>query len=284
MEISINSLHYSYTKDTALLRELDWYCPSGSIIGLLGKNGAGKSTLLSLLIGLLKPKNDSIKIGGISPFKRDPDFLKQVFLLTDEINYPPSMSIKSYVETLAPFYPLFNASQFDNNLKDFGLGFASKLGSLSLGERKKVFLSFTLSTNCKLLLLDEPTNGLDIPSKQVFRKIVSANLSEDQTLIISTHLVKDVENLIERVAILHEGKLALDADLIELSDKFHFGYAPELVEENLYSEKHLTGFQLIRERKEHEAQTHVNLELLFNAVLNKSLPHKSIDQFQTQNA
>jgi len=282
MFISVNDLHFSYSKNNVPFNGLDWNCTAGSIVGLFGKNGAGKSTLLRLLIGLLFPKGGMVKIAGHYPKEREPDFLEHVYLLSDEMKYPASMRVKSYVETMAPFYPLFSFSQFNEILGDFGIDRSSKLGALSLGQRKKVFLSFALSTNCKLLLFDEPTNGLDIPSKSVFRKVVVGNLTEDQTMIISTHLVADVEKLIDRVAILNEGKLALDADLMELSDRFYFGNSSGMEEGALYSEKHLTGYQFIRDRKDQEKQTPINLELLFNAVLNRSLGKYSI--FQSQNS
>lgn len=266
MMISVNDLNFSYSKKNTLFNGLDWNCPSGSIVGLLGKNGAGKSTLLRLLIGLLYPKKGQIKIGKWYPQDRDPEFLEQVYLLTDELEFPAAMKVKNYEKVMAPFYPLFDSSQFDRILEDFGIDKASKLGALSLGQRKKVFLSFALSTNCKLLLFDEPTNGLDIPSKSVFRKVVAGNLNEDQTLIISTHLVADVEKLIDRVAILNEGKLALDADLMSLSDQLSFGYSDKQEEGILYSEKYLTGYQFIRQRNSFEDQSSINIELLFNAV------------------
>lgn len=282
MEIFINELNYSYPKRDILFDRLNWHCPPGSIVGLLGKNGAGKSTLLRLLIGLLYPIQGNIKIGNYNPRERDADFLQQAFLLTDEIKFPPAITIKSYVKTLAPFYPLFSVSQFENILEDFGINKNSKLGSLSLGQQKKVSISFALSTNCKVLLFDEPTNGLDIPSKSVFRKVITSCLNENQTLIISTHLVSDVEKLIDRIGILNEGRFVLDADLIELSDQFYFGNSSRKEVEFIYSEKHLTGYQYIRQRKAHETQTPINLELLFNAVQKKGWDKNLI--FQSQNS
>jgi ABC-2 type transport system ATP-binding protein len=280
--ISIQNLSFFYPKKSALFQELDWECPAGSIVGLLGKNGAGKSTMLHLLAGMLFPKSGTITLHTHIPKERKPDFLEQVFFLPDDIAYAGNMSIANYEKMMGAFYPLFDSAKFEKILRDFDLEKKVKLKELSLGERKKVFLSFGLSTNCKFLLFDEPTNGLDIPSKSVFRKVVAGNLNEDQTLIISTHLVADVENLIDRVAILNQGKIYLDADLLELSDRLLFSFSSSLPNDALHSEKFGTGYQFIRSRKEQEAQTPVSLELLFNAVLNKSLSNKSI--FQTQNS
>jgi len=278
--ISIQNLSFSYPKKDSLFHGLDWECPNGAVIGLLGKNGAGKSTLLHLLGGLLFPKSGAITLDTHIPKERKPDFLEQIFFLPDDIAYVGNMSIANYQKVMGAFYPLFDLAQFDKILRDFGLEKKVKLKELSLGERKKVFLSFGLSTNCKFLFFDEPTNGLDIPSKSVFRKVIAGNLNEDQTLIISTHLVADVEKLIDRVAILNQGKIQIDADLLELSDRLFFSSSTNLPDEVLYSEKFGTGYQFIKIRKGNEAQTPVSLELLFNAVTSNNLNEYLIFQSQ----
>jgi len=278
MIVSVKDLNFSYPKRPMLFEGLQWSVPEGSVVGLLGKNGAGKSTLLHLLSGLLFPKSGTINLGQHIPKDRRPAFLEEIFLLTDDVAYSGNMSISEYQKVMGAFYPAFDSSQFDQILADFGLEKKVKLNELSLGERKKVFLSFGLSTNCRFLLFDEPTNGLDIPSKSVFRKVVAGNLKDEQTLIISTHLVADVEKLIDRVAILNEGKIQLDADLLELSDRLLFSSSANLPDDALHAEKFGTGYQFIRSRKEQEAQTPISLELLFNAVLNNSLNENSILQ------
>src|SRR5690606_28066604 len=241
MIVSVKDLDFSYHKKPLLFEGLQWSVPEGSVVGLLGKNGAGKSTLLHLLSGLLFPKSGSITIGANIPRERKLIFLEQIFFLADDVAYAGNMSIREYHKVMGVFYPAFDPSQFDQILADFGLEKKVKLKELSLGERKKVFLSFGLSTNCRFMLFDEPTNGLDIPSKSVFRKVVAGNLNEDQTLIISTHLVGDVEKLIDRVAILNQGKIQLDADLLELSDRWIFGASSDIPDEAKYSEKFGTG-------------------------------------------
>ncbi|PZX61120.1 ABC-2 type transport system ATP-binding protein [Algoriphagus ratkowskyi] len=282
MIVSVKDLNFSYPKRPQLFDGLHWYIPEGSVVGLLGKNGTGKSTLLHLLSGLLFPKSGTITLASHIPRERKPSFLAEVFFLADDIAYPGNMSIGAYEKIMGAFYPEFDSSQFDQILADFGLEKKVKLKELSLGERKKVFLSFGLSTNCRFLLFDEPTNGLDIPSKSIFRKVVAGNLTDEQTLIISTHLVADVENLIDRVAILNNGKIQLDADVLELSDRWVFGTSSNLPDEALHTEKVGTGYQFIRSRKHQEPQTPVSLELLFNAVLHNSINENSI--LQTQNS
>lgn len=269
--ISIQNLDFSYPKKAALFHDLDWECASGSIVGLLGKNGAGKSTFLGLLSGLIFPKNGSIQIHDRQPKERKATFLQELFVVPDELALPLNLSVSAYTKMMSPFYPKFDKTKFQSLLRDFEIGPNSKLGDFSFGQQKKVVLAFALSTNCELLLFDEPTNGLDIPSKTSFRKAVAANLSEEQTLIIATHLVKDVENLIDRVVILADGRVRLDQDLLELSDRLSFGMAASAPEHAIYMEENKLGVQFIQARDAGENQTPVSLELLFNAVISGAI-------------
>ncbi len=280
--ISIQNLSFSYPKKVSLFHELNWECSDGSIIGLLGKNGAGKSTFLRLLSGLIFPKNGEVKVGLQNPRDRQPDFLKDIFLIPDELAIPIHLKVSDYTKMMAPFYPQFDFVRFETLLKEFEIEENAKLGDFSFGQQKKVVLAFGLSTNCKFLLFDEPTNGLDIPSKSTFRKAVAANLGDQQTLIIATHLVKDVENLIDRVVILGDGKVKLDEDLLALSDQMNFGYAIEMPETAIYSEKSGVGLHFIQTRQENQNQSQVNLELLFNAVVSGAISAQTFsDQNQT---
>jgi ABC-2 type transport system ATP-binding protein len=278
--ISIQNLSFSYPKKDSLFHELNWECSDGSIIGLLGKNGAGKSTFLRLLSGLIFPKNGEVKVGLQNPRDRQPDFLKDIFLIPDELAIPIHLKVSDYTKMMAPFYPQFDFVRFETLLKEFEIEENAKLGDFSFGQQKKVVLAFGLSTNCKFLLFDEPTNGLDIPSKSTFRKAAAANLGDQQTLIIATHLVKDVENLIDRVVILGDGKVKLDEDLLALSDQLNFGYSVEMPETAIYSEKGGVGLHFIQTRQENQNQSQVNLELLFNAVVSGAI---SVQTFLNQN-
>jgi ABC-2 type transport system ATP-binding protein len=246
----------------------------------LGKNGAGKSTFLRLLSGLIFPKNGEVKVGLQNPRDGQPDFLKDIFLIPDELAIPIHLKVSDYTKMMAPFYPQFDCGRFETLLREFEIEENAKLGDFSFGQQKKVVLAFGLSTNCKFLLFDEPTNGLDIPSKFTFRKAVAANLGDQQTLIIATHLVKDVENLIDRVVILGDGKVKLDEDLLALSDQLNFGYSVEMPETAIYSEKGGVGLHFIQTRQENQNQSQVNLELLFNAVVSGAI---SVQTFLNQN-
>jgi len=236
------------------------------IYGLLGKNGTGKSTLLYLIAGLLRPVHGSVCCDDVVTARRLPQTLEEIFLVPEEFDLP-SMSLKRYVELNAPFYPRFSQERLEACLKDFELTTDLNLKALSMGQKKKVFMSFALATNTKLLLMDEPTNGLDIPSKSQFRRTVAQNMSEEQTIIISTHQVHDVEALLDHILMLNQRELLLNASVQDIMEKYVFEYRmPDQMESVLYAEPTLQGNAVMAVRQEGQAETQVNLELLFNAV------------------
>ncbi len=266
--IQTNKLYFNYRKQQNLFNNLTLKQKSGNITGLLGKNGAGKSTLLNLLAGLLHPKQGSIEVNGYVPSKRDPNFLSDIFLVTDE-PFLPSLTISSYIRVYAPLYKNFDSEKMSRILKEFELFENQKLDGISHGQKKKFVIAFALSTNCKLLLLDEPTNGLDIPSKSVFRKVLVNSVDEEQLVIISTHQVKDIETVIDKIVILEEGKIVFEKDTYQITEKFQFQKTQSLsnISEIIYSEKCPGGYKVILTAKDNE-ETVINIELLFNAIIN----------------
>ena len=154
-----------------------------------------------------------------------------------------------------------------------------KLNTLSFGQQKKFIIAFALACNTRILLLDEPTNGLDIPSKIRFRKLISTVFSEDRMIFISTHQIRDLDNLIDRVIIVDEGQLVLNDSLSEIEEKLCFKTVANTAEYPviLYSEDSLKGVSIVVENKQKEASK-VNLEHLFNAVTENSSIAKSIFQ------
>ena len=199
--IQSDNLMFNYQKQEPLFKDLSFNQEGGNIIGLLGKNGAGKSTLLNIFSGLLAPKSGSIYVNGHIPFKRNPNFLADIFLVTDEL-YLPNLTVNKYVKEYAPFYKNFNLEKFNTLISKFEIDVYSKLQKLSHGQQKKAIMAFALSTNCKILLLDEPTNGLDIPSKSIFRKLLVSSIEDDQLVIVSTHQVKDIDTIIDKIVFL----------------------------------------------------------------------------------
>jgi len=264
--IQINDLNFAYPRQQALFNSLSVHLEAGSITGLLGKNGAGKTSLLKLITGLLHPQSGELSVLGYHPRKREVPMLNDVFLVPEEF-YFPAISINDYQKAYAPFYPKFDHAMLDRILSEFELSTKSNLQRLSHGQKKKFLIAFALSTRCRILVLDEPTNGLDIPSKSLFRKILAGSLDENQLVVISTHQVKDVENLIDKIIILDNGKVIFNQTMADISRKVCFlSGTSEDVEEAIYSEAVPGGYRLMMPNG--HAETEVDIELLFNAITN----------------
>ncbi len=172
--IKIQNLHFAYRKK-AVFNGLNLSLERGHIYGLLGKNGTGKSTLLANIAGLLFPDKGTIEVLGYDPGKRQPWFLREVFMVPEEF-YLPDIPLEQLLTYHAAFYPRFNKTQFQKYCTDFEIPLNSTLQHMSYGQKKKVLISFGLATNAALLLMDEPTNGLDIMSKSQFRKVMAGAL------------------------------------------------------------------------------------------------------------
>ena len=278
--IEIKNLSFGYKKKKQLYKNLNLNLQVGSIYGLLGKNGAGKSTLLKNFTGLLFPTKGHLNVNGFTPKKRLPSFLETIYFIPEEV-YVPSLTIKGYKNLFAPFYPLFNEEQFYSYLGQLDVLDKGKLSTLSFGQQKKFVIAFALACNTKILFLDEPTNGLDIPSKIKFRKLISSVFTEDKMIFISTHQIRDLDNLIDNVIIIDNGELLLQASISEITNKLSFKVVDEMPDGNkvLYSESSLKGYSIVVENITGE-QSKVNLEYLFNAVTGN--PEKSKLIFNTK--
>ena len=265
--IEVKDLIFSYPgQNQRLFDGFDLKLEENKIYGLLGKNGTGKSTLLYLLSGLLRAKSGTVQVLGFTPHLREAEMLREVFLVPEEYDLPQT-PLSKYVKLISPFYPRFSNEVLNTCLQEFELEGDPKLGALSMGQKKKVYMSVALAANTRLLLMDEPTNGLDIPSKSQFRKVVAQQMREDRTLIISTHQVHDVETLLDHVLILNQRELLLNASVSELTERYRFDLRmPGDTDGMLYAEPSLQGNASMSLRKPGEEETQVNLELLFNAV------------------
>ena len=211
--INIQNIKFAYSKEV-VLDGFSLKFEKGGIYGLLGKNGTGKSTLLYLMMGLLRPQKGSVTIDGIDAALRRPEVLSEMFLVPEEYDLP-AISLSAYVKAIKPFYPRFSEDLLKQCLANFEMNSDINLGQLSMGQKKKVYMSIALAANTRYLLMDEPTNGLDILSKSQFRKVVIEGMSEDKTIIISTHQVHDVELLLDHVCIIERNNVLLNEPLVE---------------------------------------------------------------------
>lgn len=237
----------------------------GGIYGLLGSNGAGKTTLLYLISGLLTPLEGKVEYNGNDTRLRLPKTLSDIFIVPEELTLP-AISLDTYIKYNAPFYPRFSREDLDRHIETFGIGKLrhEKLTSLSMGQRKKVFMCFALACNTSLLLMDEPTNGLDIPSKAAFRRFIATSASDDKIIIISTHQVRDIETLLDHVLIMDSQRLLLDSSIAEITGKLAFITTSDrsLIDKALVSQPSVGGTQIVI-ANDGDLDTEVNLESLF---------------------
>ncbi|MCM1177551.1 MAG: ATP-binding cassette domain-containing protein [Bacteroidales bacterium] len=261
--IKIENLGFSYG-ESVVLKNITMTLEEGKIYGLLGENGVGKTTLLTLLCGLKNVKTGSINVDGHTPYKREPSFLSNQYYLSDEV---PEVNMKAvdYARNYGKFWEKFDMDKFIEIMDVFENDPQKKMNRMSFGQLKKTYISFALACNCKYIFMDEPTNGLDIPSKAQFRKAVTKYTSEDSTLLISTHQVRDLENIIDPIIILDRQDVLLNASISEISEKLYFDYSNEIRPGALYSEMTPGGCVQVTPNATGE-DSRVNIEALFNTV------------------
>ncbi len=261
--IEIKDLAFSYGK-TPILKSITTTLEEGRIYGLLGENGVGKTTLLTLLCGLKKVCSGSITTDGENPFDRTPTLLQNQFYLPDEV-LPVAMKAECFAKERGAFWPDYEHSKFLEIMKEFENDPAKKMNQMSAGQLKKTYISLALACGCKYIFMDEPTNGLDIPSKTQFRSAIMKYTSDDSTIVISTHQVRDLENIIDPIIILDRQDVLLNASVEEITSKLYFDYGKQLHPESLYSEQLPGGFIQVYPNTTGE-DSKINVEALFNAV------------------
>lgn len=271
--IKTQNLAFSYGKKE-VLRNISLSLEPGKIYGLLGENGVGKTTLLTLLCGLKKPAAGTIEADGRDPYRREPSLLADQYFLPDEVAASTEKAV-DWAKSRGGFWPDFSLDCFSEIMEVFEADKNQKMSTMSAGQLKKTHISFALACSVKYLLMDEPTNGLDIPSKAQFRSAILKYTPEDSTIVISTHQVRDLENVIDPIIILDRQDVLLNASLDRISEKLFFDYGTMLHPDSLYSEQLPGGFiQVCRNLS--GADSKVNIEALFNAVHKNKTTSKSL--------
>lgn len=279
--IKVENLSFTYPKSKHMvLHDFSFSLEAGRVYGLLGRNGAGKSTLLYLMTGLLTPKKGKIMYHDINVRSRLPMTLQDMFLVPEEFELP-SISLKKYIDLNAPFYPNFSKEDMYKYLHCFEMDMDVNLGELSMGQKKKVFMSFALATNTSLLLMDEPTNGLDIPGKSQFRKFMASGMTDNKTIVISTHQIRDIDKMLDSVMIMDESRVLLNESTVHICEKLCFKESDDrsLIDKALFAVPSLHGNSLLL-LNEHNEDSDINIELLFNAIL--AQPQKIANLFHAQ--
>ena len=261
--IQVQNLSFSYGSK-AVLNNISLDVREGNIYGLLGENGVGKTTLLTLLCGLKKPQQGSILVDERNPFRREPSLLAEQFYLPDEVE-PVQAKAVSFARETGSMWPRFDMEMFLEILREFEVDPQQKMDSMSTGQLKKTWIAFALACNARHYFMDEPTNGLDIPSKSQFRKAIMKYTSEESAIVISTHQVRDLEEIIDPIIILDKEDVLLNASLETITQKLFFDYGNQIHADALYLEHTPSGAIQVYPNTTGE-ESKVNLEALFNAA------------------
>ena len=262
--VNLNEASFSYGKHK-VFDNVSMKLEKGKIYGLLGENGVGKSTLLKILSGLLKMNGGECSVFGEAPYKRTPSFLQDIFYLPEDFA-GDNVVVEKYAMQLGQFYPNFSPDKFQRILGEFGVEGKAKFNKLSLGQQKKAIIAVALSLGTKVLLMDEPSNGLDIPSKALLRRLIAENASDEQLIVISTHQVKDLENLIDPIIIMDKESVLMNASIEEITRRLTFGIEAQEDKDALYCQRDLRGYITVK-HNEYGVETPVDLEALFNCAL-----------------
>jgi len=269
--VQINQLYFAYRRDKKVLSDINLNLQPGHIYGLLGKNGSGKSTLLKCIAGLMFPTSGTCLLEGNDTSQRSIDVLKELYFIPEDI-YVPALSPEQFVKNTALFYPRFNTEQFFQHLTVLEVDPKRAMNKLSYGQQKKALIAFGLASNTRLLIMDEPTNGLDIPSKIQFRKLIASAVTDDRCIVISTHQVRDLDNLIDTLLLVDQEYIVVNVSVDQLSDKLIFGFFDDITGlDIIYSEETLKGHYVIA-RNTTNKYSRTDLELLFNAVVTGNEP------------
>mgnify|MGYP004537265203 CR=1 FL=1 len=213
--LTCSALSKRYGANTAL-DSIDLAIEPGRIVGLLGPNGSGKTTLIKLANGLLTPTSGEIRIGGKEP---SPQTKAEVSYLPDRNHLPDWMSVREAIGYYADFYEDFRKDSADRMVADLGLNPMQKIKTLSKGTLEKLQLILVMARRAKLYLLDEPIGGVDPATRDYILRTIISNYNEEAAVIISTHLIADVEQVLDEVVFLRNGRIELHETVDTIRDE-----------------------------------------------------------------
>jgi ABC-2 type transport system ATP-binding protein len=245
--IEFHEMSFGYGKRD-LFTDLSLSLQTGSVYGLLGLNGAGKTSLLKLTAGALRSRKGEIIVFGRDPGARSAEHLADLYFVPEDPWLPP-LRPSAWLERYAVFRPAFDRGRFDRLFDELALDRDKLLTRYSYGQRKKFALAAALASGARTLLLDEPTNGLDIPSKGQLRRILAEAADPDRVVVVSTHQVRDLENLIDPIVVLHDGAVVFTLTGQELAGRLRADHLPSLDNAPVvYAERDAVGWSALLAR------------------------------------
>lgn len=213
--INVASLKKSYGKKV-VLDDVSFKIEEGSIVGLLGPNGCGKTTLIKILTGLIKDHTGTVRIDNDEP---GPYTKSIVAFLPDKSYLPDWMCPVDAIEYFSDFYKDFDKAKAEKMVTDFRLDPKQKLKTMSKGQQEKLCLILVMCRQAKLYILDEPLGGLDPASRSAILDLIMTNYAKNASVLISTHLINDVEKIFNRVLMISDGKLIVNSHVDEIREK-----------------------------------------------------------------
>lgn len=197
-----------YSSNHIALNNVNLTLERGQIVGLLGPNGSGKTTLIKLVNDILSPSSGSVLIGGQIPGAETKGI---VSYLPDRFSLNDSWQISQALTYFEDFYEDFQRDRAIHMLEDLNIDLKARIKSLSKGTKEKLHLILTMSRNAQLYVLDEPIGGVDPAARDYILKTIIGNYNENATVLLSTHLIQDVENILDRVLFLKAGQVVLNS-------------------------------------------------------------------------
>ena len=211
--LEFKNLSKAYTKGINVINNLNLDIPQGKIIGLLGPNGCGKSTLIKMVAGLLQPTEGEIKVNGIPV---GDETCSLISYLPERTYFTASMKVIDIIDCFADFYKDFDKVRALNLLKDLNVDTNARLKKLSKGTKEKVQLVLVMSRQAKLYLLDEPIAGVDPATREYILSTIVSNYNPEATIIITTHLITDVEPILDDfIFITYGGQIVMGGNAEE---------------------------------------------------------------------
>ncbi|MDE6022203.1 MAG: ABC transporter ATP-binding protein [Muribaculaceae bacterium] len=277
--IELNNVSFTYkgSKEPAI-RNVSLKIGPGLYL-LAGENGAGKTTLLHVIAGLIIPKYGECLINNIPSTTTNPAEMGKVFLLEDNM-YFPGTSIREFAKLHSRFYPNFSEKIFNGNLKAFGQTGNEPLKSLSLGNIKKAQLAYVLALGTVVTLLDEPTNALDIEGRETLRKLLTTEINENQTVIVSTHTVSELDKLFDGGMMMQKSKMLFAGTEEYVASRLAFEYSLDPDPDALYSDNIAGRYLNIYPAEDHD-ETNIDWKALYLA-LHSEKSQEIINQLQKQ--
>lgn len=194
----------------------------GTVLGLVGQNGAGKTTIIKHILGLLRAEQGTVRVFGKDPVSDPPGVLSRIGYLSEEGDLPLWMRVDELMRYSEAFYPGWDDNYAQSLRKEFGLSLDSRLGNLSKGQRARAGLMVALAYRPDLMLLDEPSSGLDpVVRRDILAAIIRTIATEGRTVLFSSHLLSEVEQVSDRIAMVCNGRLILDDDLASIKETHH---------------------------------------------------------------